>query len=65
MTYRLYYWPGLPGRGEFVRLALEDAGAPYEDVVRQGEAGMRAMIGLLAGAGIRRLRRPSWPTAIC
>lgn len=47
MTYRLYYWPGLPGRGEFVRLALEDAGAPYEDVVRQGEAGMKAMIELL------------------
>ena len=49
MTYRLYYWPGLPGRGEFVRLALEDAGAPYEDVVRQGEAGMKAMTELLPG----------------
>lgn len=32
--YRLYYWPGLPGRGEFVRLLLEDAGAPYVDVAR-------------------------------
>jgi glutathione S-transferase len=42
MGYRLYYWPGLPGRGEFVRLALEDAGASYEDVVREGEAGMKA-----------------------
>jgi len=33
--YELYYWPGLPGRGEFVRLILEDAGAPYVDVARQ------------------------------
>jgi len=35
MAYELFYWPGLPGRGEFVRLALEDAGAAYVDVVRQ------------------------------
>jgi glutathione S-transferase len=31
MRYELYYWPGIPGRGEFVRLALEDAGAQYVD----------------------------------
>ncbi len=34
MRYELYYWPGSPGRGEFVRLALEDAGADYVDVAR-------------------------------
>jgi len=34
MRYELYYWPGIPGRGEFVRLALEDAGADYVDIVR-------------------------------
>jgi glutathione S-transferase len=34
MAYELYYWPGLPGRGEFVRLALEEAGADYIDIVR-------------------------------
>ena len=34
MTYRLYYWPEIPGRGEFVRLALEEAGAEYVDVAR-------------------------------
>jgi glutathione S-transferase len=34
MTYRLYYWPGLQGRGEFLRLALEEAGADYVDVAR-------------------------------
>ena len=32
--YELYYWPGIQGRGEFVRLALEDAGADYVDVAR-------------------------------
>jgi glutathione S-transferase len=32
--YELYYWPGIPGRGEFVRLALEEGGAPYVDVAR-------------------------------
>ena len=34
MTYQLYYWPGIQGRGEFVRLALEESGADYEDVAR-------------------------------
>ncbi|MBL8383920.1 MAG: glutathione S-transferase family protein [Burkholderiales bacterium] len=34
MTYRLYYWPGIQGRGEFVRLAFEAAGADYVDVAR-------------------------------
>jgi glutathione S-transferase len=32
--FQLHYWPGIQGRGEFVRLALEAAGAPYVDVVR-------------------------------
>ncbi len=31
MRYELYYWPGIPGRGDFIRLALEDAGARYVD----------------------------------
>ncbi len=35
--YELYYWPGLPGRGEFVRLALEDSDAPYDDIGRLPE----------------------------
>jgi glutathione S-transferase len=37
MKYRLYYWPHIQGRGEFVRLALEEAGADYEDVARRPE----------------------------
>lgn len=35
MTYELYYWSGIQGRGEYVRLALEAAGAPYRDVARE------------------------------
>jgi glutathione S-transferase len=34
MPYELYYWPEIQGRGEFVRLALEQAGADYVDVAR-------------------------------
>lgn len=35
-SYELIYWPGLPGRGEHVRLALEEAGAAYADTARAG-----------------------------
>ena len=37
MAYELHYWPTIQGRGEFVRLALEAAGAPYVDVARGAE----------------------------
>ncbi|VXC05637.1 Glutathione S-transferase [Burkholderia sp. 8Y] len=50
MAYELYYWDGLQGRGEFVRLALEDAGAEYIDVARESKKsgyGMDAMMKLL------------------
>ncbi|MEJ0092620.1 MAG: glutathione S-transferase [Methylocella sp.] len=40
MAYELYYWPDIQGRGEFVRLALEEAGAAYVDVARGAESGM-------------------------
>ena len=43
MRYELYYWPEIQGRGEFVRLALEDAGADYVDVARLPNRGMAAM----------------------
>ncbi|QAU34074.1 glutathione S-transferase [Janthinobacterium sp. 17J80-10] len=50
MTYELYYWPDIQGRGEFVRLALEAAGADYLDMARlpakQG-GGVAAMMRLL------------------
>ena len=35
MRYELYYWPEIQGRGEFVRLVLEDADCEYVDVVRE------------------------------
>ena len=46
MKYALYYWPGIQGRGEYVRLALEEAGADYADVAR-GERGMAAMMRMM------------------
>jgi glutathione S-transferase len=51
MPYELYYWPGIQGRGEFVRLALEDAGAEYLDVAREKGAGrgVKALIAALDG----------------
>jgi glutathione S-transferase len=50
MKYELYYWPSVQGRGEFIRLALEDAAAPYVDMARLPEArggGARAILKLL------------------
>ena len=42
MRYELFYWPQIQGRGEFVRLSLEEAGADYADVGR-GKGGMDKM----------------------
>jgi glutathione S-transferase len=53
MRYDLYYWPGIQGRGEFVRLALEDAGAAYVDVARRPR-GMAAMSDLLESRSVKR-----------
>jgi len=39
LAYELFYWPEIQGRGEFVRLALEEAGAPYVDVARSKSKG--------------------------
>jgi glutathione S-transferase len=45
MRYELYYWPTIQGRGEFIRLALEEAGADYVDVARRpGNRGVPAMM---------------------
>jgi glutathione S-transferase len=46
MRYQLYYWPEIQGRGEFVRLALEDAGADYDDVAR-GPGGTSQMMAMM------------------
>jgi len=49
--YELYYWPGIQGRGEFVRLAFEDAGVPYVDVGRLSppRGGVPALLKYLRG----------------
>lgn len=59
MTYELYYWDGIPGRGEFVRLALEQAGADYIDVARS-DGGMARMMAMMKNkaAGITPLAPP-------
>ncbi len=49
MAYELFYWPTIQGRGEFVRLALEEAGVPYVDVARE-PGGMAKMIAAMDGA---------------
>ncbi|MDB5872530.1 MAG: glutathione S-transferase-like protein [Ramlibacter sp.] len=57
MTYELHYWPTIQGRGEFARLALEAAGAPYVDVARGPEShgqGIRAMERYLDGGSVPR-----------
>jgi glutathione S-transferase len=46
MVYQLYYWPTIQGRGEFIRLALEEAGAEYVDVAR-GQDGMQQLMAAL------------------
>ncbi len=52
MPYELYYWPSIQGRGEFVRLALEEADAPYVDVAREKGPGrgVKALMAMLDGA---------------
>jgi glutathione S-transferase len=57
MPYELYYWPTIQGRGEFVRLALEESGAKYVDVARKPgrTGGMPAMMTLLDG---KRIKHP-------
>lgn len=56
MDYELFYWPGIQGRGEFVRLAFEEAGVAYRD-----ERDVDAMMRLLAGhtrGGLRPFAPP-------
>lgn len=41
--YELVYWPEIPGRGEFVRLAFEAAGVSYKDVSNESKDGMELL----------------------
>ena len=58
MRYELYYWPSIQGRGEFIRLTLEEAGADYVDVARGREtrrSGVAGMMALMESSRIRQL----------
>ncbi len=53
VRYQLFYWPEIQGRGEFIRLALEDAGAAYDDVARKS-GGMDRMMAMMNGGRDKR-----------
>jgi glutathione S-transferase len=53
MRYQLFYWPSIQGRGEFVRLALEEADADYVDVARKSGTGK--MMQMMEGAGVKTI----------
>jgi glutathione S-transferase len=57
MTYELYYWPGIQGRGEYVRLAFEEAGVEYVDIAlvpQEDGGGVPAIERYLEGADVAR-----------
>ncbi len=58
MAYELHYWPTIQGRGEFVRLALEAAGAPYVDVARGDSSAGRGLPALQAAMADRHNPHP-------
>ena len=60
MPYELYYWPSTPGRGEFIRLALEEGGAPYRDIARR-KGGVAQMMRLMSDG---RLAQPAFAPPI-
>jgi glutathione S-transferase len=54
MRYELYYQPSIQGRGEFVRLPLEDAGADYVDVARDPNFGRPGIVKILEDLSVQR-----------
>ncbi len=59
IEYELFYWPGIPGRGEYVRLAFEDAGVAYRDVAREPD-GMKKMQAMMKASGAPRPFAPPY-----
>jgi glutathione S-transferase len=57
MSYELYYWPSIQGRGEYIRLALEEAGADYTDVART-RRGLSAMMRMM---DVKKIDRKTTP----
>src|SRR5207237_3936185 len=64
MMYELYYWPGIQGRGEFIRLALEEAGARYVDVAGRPRAKGGAVPAILQVLEARNIQRPPFAPPI-
>ena len=64
MPYELYYWPGIQGRGEFIRLALEEGGARYIDVGVATEATGTGVPAILRVLQARNVRRPPFAPPI-
>jgi len=61
--YELYYWPILPGRGEFVRLVLEEAAVPYVDVARLPEeegGGFKPLLEFVQGERLGQPAATAW-----
>ena len=63
-TWRLYYWPGVKGRGEYVRLAFEEAGVPYVDVAYAAAPGAKASDGTKGGAFASLAESPGFKAVI-
>jgi glutathione S-transferase len=64
MTYELYYWPGIQGRGEFIRLALEEAGVRYVDVAVLPKAQGGGVPAILQVLETRNVPRPPFAPPI-
>lgn len=58
MPYELHYWPTIQGRGEFVRLALEAAGADYVDVARGRESDGQGVVAMMHFMESPEVQRP-------
>jgi glutathione S-transferase len=58
MRYELFYWPSIPGRGEFVRLALEQAGAAYTDIARGSDSSGMGVAALMRRLSDRKIACP-------
>ena len=50
--YELIYWPGLPGRGEFIRLAFEETGTPCNDIALDGKDNMKTLLSLISAENL-------------
>jgi glutathione S-transferase len=64
MTYELYYWPGSQGRGEFIRLALEEAGSRYLDVAVLPKAKGGGVPAILKVLEAKKIQRPPFAPPI-